>query len=107
MLTMKKTYGSGTSNSQSFFRAEVTDAFSEPVRIDNSGIDALVVVAPSSGTALVQYTISSPTHIHNDTAIWLDWDHGAVDVPTSGAISSGVTAVRVQAQGTSIMEILA
>lgn len=47
------------------------------------------------GTAKIQYTISRPLKIENNTARALDWSAGDVTVATGAKLDEQITAVRV------------
>ena len=99
MSTMKSGLGYGTNRPVSHYRG--TDSgTSEALYIPGHGNDVLVMVNPEEGaTATVEYTISSPEYILRDDAIWKAWDSGDVAEATSGALTAGITAVRVVATG--------
>jgi len=107
MKTMKKVDGSGSVQHQYFHRATETGE-GIPVRVPNTGQPVLVVVSPAAGqTARIEYTISDPTHIAAGTALWLSWEEGEALVPTSSALSPGISGVRVVGTGGTTWEATA
>lgn len=100
MNSMERGLGFGTNQARGHYREATPAGTSDILSVMGTGADVLVMVAPAEGaTAEVQYTISAYAHLAADTAMWQSWPEGAVSEVTSGALSSGITGIRVIATG--------
>lgn len=75
------------------FSASVTGAGDWVILPPEIG-DAVVSVAPSSGTARIEYTLSSVADVEAGTAVARNWPDGDVAGYTDSLISNSVTAIR-------------
>lgn len=55
---------------------------------------ASVALNPKTGSAKLQYTLSRPSVVEANAALWFDWGYGTVSAPASDVIAYPVTAVR-------------
>lgn len=107
MKTMKQVAGFGVARHQ-YFHRNTEVGLGQAVRVPNTGHPVLVVVSPASGqTARLEYTISDPEYINQGTALWLAWEEGEVLAPTSSALSSGISGLRVVGTGETTWEATA
>lgn len=91
-----------------FFRTEVQfTTTSQPVRIPVGPEFISAAIHPASGTARVEFTLSSPEVIEAGNARWIAWPLGDVSSGRADALISAVTAVRGVASGSAVLEICA
>lgn len=64
-------------------------------------------IHPASGTAKVQYTISSAAEIEAGRGKWIDWPKGSVPASAADALVGAVVAIRGVATATATIEVCA
>lgn len=93
-----------------FYRAKITfSGTSDWIYMQSGNPTISAAIHPTSGTAKVQYTLSSSVDIEAGNARWIDWDKGANSVPTADSLIGSVVAVRgVNVTATSsVLEVVA
>ncbi|MFC0669461.1 hypothetical protein ACFSKY_06300 [Azotobacter chroococcum] len=70
--------------------------------------ETTISVIPASADALAkcQYSTSSRKAIQDGSATWIDWPKGNISLPATDVILFRATAVRLQATGAAVMEII-
>lgn len=64
-------------------------------------------IHPASGTAKIQFTLSSSAEIEAGRGKWIDWSKGSVSVSTADALLGAVIAIRGVATATATIEVCA
>lgn len=91
-----------------FFRMSVAfTGTSETVYMMHDKPFASAAVHPASGTAKVQFSLSSAAEIEAGRGLWIDWPKGSVSVGTADSLVSAVIAVRGVATATATLEVCA
>ncbi|MNQ72471.1 hypothetical protein D3C85_871780 [compost metagenome] len=91
-----------------FFRcSQVFTGTSEVVYMKNDMPHTSAAIHPQSGTAKIQFSLSSAAEIEAGRGLWIDWPKGSVAVSTADSLVSAVIAVRGVATATATMEVCA
>lgn len=64
-------------------------------------------IHPASGTAKVQFSLSSAAEIEAGRGNWIDWTKGSVSASTADAMIGSVIAIRGVATATATLEVCA
>lgn len=67
------------------------------VKINTSGPITVAAIPLATGSALIEWTVSSKTSIDAGTANWFPWSPGTVTTKTLGVSSGTVTGIRLTA----------
>ena len=91
-----------------FYRLEHSfSGASEAIRIPAGPVFLSASIHPASGTARVEYTVSTLAAVQAGTARWLPWDLGDVVASKADALISAVTAIRGVASSSAVIEVCA
>ena len=91
-----------------FFRASLTFAgTSETIYMMSCKPRMSAAIHPASGTAKVQFSLSSAAEIEAGRGNWIDWTKGSVSTPTADAILGAVIAIRGVATAAATIEVCA
>lgn len=91
-----------------FFRSASTfTGTSETIYMPCGAPTASAAIHPASGTAKVQFSLSSAAEIEAGRGRWIDWSKGSVSVPTADALFGSVIAIRGVATATATLEVCA
>lgn len=91
-----------------FWRSEIQfTGTTRPFRVPVGPAFISAAIHPSSGTARVEFTLSSPASVESGTARWIAWPFGDVSQSKADALISAVTAIRGVASANAVLEVCA
>ena len=91
-----------------FFRVGVTfSGTSETVYLPCGAPTVSAAIHPASGTAKVQFSLSSAAEIEAGRGKWIDWTKGSVSASTADAMIGAVIALRGVATASATLEVCA
>lgn len=91
-----------------FFRASLTFAgTSETIYMMSCKPRISAAIHPASGTAKIQFSLSSAAEIEAGRGNWIDWTKGSVAASTADSLVSAVIAIRGVATATATIEVCA
>lgn len=90
--------------SRYYHKEVVEDSTSLPLRLPINERNTIVTV-DTTGSALVQYTVSADEDIINDQAMWHDWPEGAVTGKFVDAAHGSITGLRLVSTGVTTWEV--
>jgi hypothetical protein len=91
-----------------FFRASVVfTGTSETVYMKHDMPHTSAAIHPASGTAKIQFSLSSAAEIEAGRGLWIDWTKGSVSASTADSLVSAVIAIRGVATASATLEVCA
>ena len=91
-----------------FFRMSVTfTGTSETVYMMHDKPNVSAAIHPASGTAKIQFSLSSAAEIEAGRGNWIDWTKGSVSAGTADSLVGAVIAIRGVATATATLEVCA
>lgn len=91
-----------------FFRASLQfTGTTDSIMLQSAMTEISAAVHPASGTARVEFTLSSAAEVAAGTARWIVWPLGDVSKASADALISCATAIRGVATATAVIEVCA
>lgn len=91
-----------------FFRAKIEfTGTSETVYMKHDMPCVSAAIHPASGTAKIQFSLSSAAEIEAGRGLWIDWPKGSVSSSAADSLVSAIIALRGVATGTATLEVCA
>lgn len=79
----------------------------DSLMLQSGMMNVSAAIHPASGTARIEFTLSSPAEVQAGTARWVAWPLGDVSRASADAMISCATALRGVATTTAVMEVCA
>lgn len=79
----------------------------DSLMLQSGMMNVSAAIHPASGTARIEFTLSSPAEVQAGTARWVAWPMGDVARAAADAMISCATALRGVASATAVMEVCA
>lgn len=91
-----------------FFRvSQLFTGTSETIYMMHDKPCVSAAIHPASGTAKIQFSLSSAAEIEAGRGNWIDWTKGSVSVPAADALLGAVIAIRGVATASATIEVCA